>query len=90
MVKHALKNALLPIITVIGQTAVTLLAGAVVCEAIFNIPGIGQLVVTSIERRDYMVIQAVVLVIALINMLMMLALDILYAVIDPRIRLSSR
>ncbi len=60
------------------------------CEAIFNIPGIGQLVVTSIERRDCMVIQAVVLVIALINMLMMLALDILYAVIDPRIRLSSR
>lgn len=90
LVKHALKNALLPIITVIGQTAVTLLAGAVVSEAIFNIPGIGQLVVTSIGRRDYMVIQAVVLVIALINMFMMLFLDILYAAIDPRIRLGSR
>ncbi|RGZ00112.1 ABC transporter permease [Clostridium sp. AM58-1XD] len=90
MVRHALKNALLPIITVIGQTAVTLLAGAVVSEAIFNIPGIGQLVVTSIERRDYMVIQAVVLVIALINMFLMLGLDILYAAVDPRIRLDSR
>ncbi len=90
MIKHALKNALLPIITVVGQTAVTLLAGAVVSEAIFNIPGVGQLVVTSIERRDYMVIQAFVLVIALINMFMMLILDILYAAIDPRIRLDSR
>ena len=68
----------------------TLLAGAVVSEAIFNIPGIGQLVVTSIERRDYMVIQAVVLVIALINMFMMLILDILYAAVDPRIRLDGR
>ena len=90
MIRHALKNALLPIITVIGQTTITLLAGAVVSEAIFNIPGIGQLVVTSIERRDYMVIQAVVLVIALINMVVTLILDILYAVIDPRIRLDTR
>ncbi|HJA72070.1 MAG TPA: ABC transporter permease [Candidatus Lachnoclostridium stercoravium] len=90
MVRHALKNALLPIITVIGQTTITLLAGAVVSEAIFNIPGIGQLVVTSIERRDYMVIQAVVLVIALINMVVTLILDILYAIIDPRIRLDTR
>lgn len=89
MLRHALKNALLPIITVIAQITITLLAGAVVCEAIFNIPGIGQLIVSSINRRDYSLIQALVLVIAVINMVVMLLVDILYAFIDPRIRLEA-
>ena len=84
--KHALKNAFLPILTVIGQSTMSLLAGAMVTESVFNIPGIGQLVINSIERRDYEVVQAVVLVIALINVLIMLIVDILNGIIDPRVR----
>lgn len=87
--KHALKNALLPIITVIGQSLVSLLSGALVTESVFNIPGIGQLVVTSINRRDYEVIQAVILVIAIINVLVMLLIDILYGFADSRIRMQN-
>ena len=87
--KHALKNAFLPILTVIGQSLISLLAGAMVTESVFNIPGIGQLVINSIERRDYEVVQAVVLVIALINVVVMLALDLLNGVIDPRVRMKN-
>lgn len=87
--KHALKNALLPIITVVGQSLVSLLSGALVTESVFNIPGVGQLVVTSINRRDYEVIQAVVLLIALINVLVMLMIDILYGFADSRVRMKS-
>lgn len=86
MFKHALRNALLPIITVIAQSFVALLAGALVTETIFNIPGIGQLVIDSISRRDYEVVQALVLLIAVINVLVMFLLDILYGIIDPRVR----
>ncbi len=87
--KHALKNAFLPILTVIGQSLISLLAGAMVTESVFNIPGIGQLVINSIERRDYEVVQAVVLVIALMNVVVMLALDLLNGVIDPRVRMKN-
>lgn len=87
--KHALKNALLPIITVVGQSLVSLLSGALVTESVFNIPGVGQLVVTSINRRDYEVIQAVVLLIALINVAVMLMIDILYGVVDSRVRMKN-
>lgn len=86
MFKHALRNALLPIITVIAQSFVSLIAGALVTETIFNIPGIGKLVIDSIGRRDYEVVQAMVLLVAVINVLIMFALDILYGIIDPRIR----
>lgn len=86
MFRHALRNALIPVITVIAQSFVSLLAGALVTETIFNIPGIGKLVIDSIGRRDYEVVQAMVLLIAVINVLIMFLLDILYGVIDPRIR----
>ena len=86
MFKHALRNALLPIITVIAQSFISLMAGALVTETIFNIPGIGKLVIDSIGRRDYEVVQALVLLIAVINVVVMFALDIIYGVIDPRIR----
>lgn len=89
VVKHALRNALLPIITVIGQSFIALLSGATVVETIFNIPGIGALIVNSIGRRDYEVIQGIVLVITLINVLVNLIVDLLYAAADPRIRLQS-
>ncbi|MEY8353154.1 ABC transporter permease [Lachnospiraceae bacterium 54-53] len=88
LVKHALRNAVIPIITVIGQSFIALLSGAAVVEKIFNIPGIGQLVVNSIGRRDYEVIQAIVLFIAIINILINLIIDLLYGLADPRIRLG--
>ena len=86
MFRHALRNALLPIITVIAQSFVSLMAGALVSETIFNIPGIGKLVIDSIGRRDYEVVQALVLLIAVMNVLIMFVLDLLYGIIDPRIR----
>ncbi len=86
MFRHALRNALIPVITVIAQSFVSLLAGALVTETVFNIPGIGKLVIDSISRRDYEVVQAMVLLIAVINVLIMFLLDILYGIIDPRIR----
>lgn len=86
MFRHALRNALLPIITVVAQSFVSLIAGALVTETIFNIPGIGKLIIDSIGRRDYEVVQAMVLLIAVINVIIMFALDIIYGVIDPRIR----
>ncbi len=88
LIKHALRNALLPIITVIGQSFIALLSGATVVETVFNIPGIGQLVVNSVLRRDYEVIQAVVLVIALGNVVVNLIVDLLYGLADPRISLE--
>ena len=86
MFRHALRNALIPVITVIAQSFVSLLAGALVTETVFNIPGIGKLVIDSISRRDYEVVQAMVLLIAVVNVLFMFLLDILYGIIDPRIR----
>lgn len=87
--KHALKNALLPIITAVGQSFIALLSGATVTETVFNIPGAGQLVVNSVGRRDYEVIQAMILVIAVINVAVTLMMDILYGIADPRVRLEE-
>lgn len=89
ILKHALRNALLPIITVIGQSFIALLSGATVVETIFNVPGIGALIVNSIGRRDYEVIQGIVLVITVINVLVNLIVDLLYGAADPRVRLQD-
>lgn len=88
--KHALRNAFLPILTVIGQTFGLLVAGAVVTETIFNIPGIGQLIINSVERRDYAVIQGVVLFVTLSYVFINLVIDLLYGLIDPRVRLDNK
>lgn len=88
--KHALRNAFLPILTVIGQTFGTLVAGAVVTETIFNIPGIGQLIINSVERRDFAVIQGVVLFVTFAYVFINLIIDLLYGVIDPRVRLERQ
>jgi peptide/nickel transport system permease protein len=84
--RHALKNAMLPVITVIGLQLGLLLGGAVITETIFAWPGIGQIAYESIYRRDYAMIQAVVLYGAALFVLMNLLVDILYAVADPRVR----
>ena len=85
---HALPNAMLPIISVIGLRFGALLGGAVLTETIFNWPGLGQLVVTAILQRDIPLVQGVVLVFALLYALTNLAVDLLYTVIDPRVRLG--
>lgn len=86
--RHAFRNALVNVLTVIGQSFIGTFSGAAVIETIFNIPGVGQLMVSSIGKRDYAVIQAIVLLVALINVLINLAVDLLYGLIDPRIRVS--
>ena len=85
---HAFRNAMVNIVTVIGQSFIGALSGAAVVETVFGVPGLGQLIVNSIGRRDYEVIQAVVLLVALINVLINLLTDLLYGLIDPRIRVS--
>lgn len=90
LLKHAFRNAFLPILTVIGQTFGTLVTGAVVVETIFNIPGLGQLIINSITRRDYTVIQGVVLMVTLLYVLINLIIDLLYGVVDPRVRLDRK
>lgn len=88
--RHSLRNAFLPILTVIGQTFGSLIAGAVVTETIFNIPGIGQLIINSVERRDYAVIQGVVLFVTCVYVFINLIVDLMYGVIDPRVRLDKK
>lgn len=85
-VRHALRNALVPVITVIGLEFGTLLGGAVITEQVFAIPGLGRLVVTAISGRDYPTLQGAVLVIAVMVVLVNLLTDLAYALIDPRIR----
>lgn len=84
--KHALRNALIPVITVAGLKVGTLLGGAILTETVFAWPGIGLLVVNSIADRDYPLIQGIVFIIALVFIAINLLVDILYAYIDPRIR----
>ncbi len=88
ILKHALKNAMLPILTTVGQTLMALLSGASIVETVFNIPGLGQLIINSVSRRDYEVIQAVVLLVSLINVIVCFFIDILYGLVDPRVRLD--
>ncbi len=87
---HALRNALIPVITVIGLEFGGLLAGAVVIEAVFHRQGIGLRLVNAIVARDYPVVQAMVLLIAVIYALMNLLVDILYTYVDPRVRLTDQ
>ena len=86
--RHAFHNALIPIITILGLQFGTLLAGTIVTETIFSWPGIGRLTVQAISSRDYPLLQGCILVIALSYVLVNLLTDFLYAVIDPRVRLS--
>ena len=86
ILKHVLRNALVPIVTVVGLTLALMIGGAVVTETVFNLPGVGNLVVRAVLRRDYPVIQGTLLVIAGIYVLINLAIDLIYMIVDPRIR----
>jgi peptide/nickel transport system permease protein len=86
VLRHAFRNAMVPVVTVIGITTAILIGGAVVTEIVFNIPGLGRLIISAILRRDYPVVQGVVLVTAAAYVLVNLIVDVLYVFIDPRIR----
>jgi len=86
LLRHALKAASLPVVTIIGVGFALLIGGAVVTESVFALPGIGRLTVDAIVRRDYPVIQGVILMISGVYVLLNLVIDILYVFLDPRIR----
>jgi len=89
VVAHAFRNALIPVLTIIGVTFAGMLGGAVVIENVFNIPGMGRLLVQSVVRRDIPVVQGAVMTVAAIEVLVMLAVDLLYVYVDPRIRYGT-
>jgi len=89
ILKHALKNALIPIVTVAGLQVGILLGGTVVVEEVFTLPGVGRLVLWSIYQRDYPLTQSTILFIAVMFMTINLVVDLLYGVLDPRIRYSA-
>jgi peptide/nickel transport system permease protein len=84
--RHALKNAGVPIITIIGVGVALLIGGVVITETVFNIPGVGRLVVDAIQKRDYPVIQGITLVFSVVYVLINLLVDLSYTLIDPRVR----
>ena len=86
VLRHALKNAAIPIITVVGLTFALLVSGAVVTERVFNIPGMGNLVVNAVLRRDYPVIQGTLIVVAVLYVLINLITDLLYLLVDKRVK----
>jgi len=86
--RHVLKNALIPVITVLGLQTAALVGGAVIIETIFNLPGVGLYLISSIMYRDYPSIQGIVLVLAVVFLVLNLLVDLSYGLLDPRIRFS--
>ena len=86
--RHALRNSLLPVVTIIGIEFAFLMGGLVVTEQVFNLNGIGKLFVESVTNQDYVMTQSLVMLVVTIFVLVNLVVDILYAVLDPRIRYS--
>ena len=86
LIRHALRNAAVPIVTIIGVGIAHLIGGVVVTESVFNLPGLGRLVVEAVLARDYPVIQGLILLFSFVNILINLVVDVLYTVIAPRIR----
>lgn len=88
--KYALKNALIPIITLVGVRICTIIGSTVLIERVFNIPGLGSLLIRAIDSRDYMIVEGCVFVLSVITVVTNLLVDIAYSIVDPRIRLSRR
>jgi peptide/nickel transport system permease protein len=86
LIGHALKNAAIPIITIVGMGIALLISGAIVTETVFALPGIGRLTVDAILRRDYPIIQGVILIFSAVYVLVNLLVDLSYVFLDPRIR----
>ncbi len=85
VMKHVMKNAMVPTVTVVGMTFSVLLGGAIAIEMVFNLPGIGRLLMNAVLRRDYPLIQGIVLFIAAAYIVINLLVDLIYVYIDPRI-----
>jgi len=86
---HAARNALIPVVTLVGLEFGTLLGGAVITETVFSFPGVGKLLVASILARDYNLVQACVVIIAAAFVIVNLLVDLLYGYLDPRVRLAK-
>jgi peptide/nickel transport system permease protein len=86
LMKHALRNAAVPIVTIIGIGVALLIGGVVVTESVFSIPGLGRLTVDAVLARDYPTVQAVILLFSAVYVLLNLAVDVAYTFLDPRIR----
>ena len=86
--KHALRNAVLPVTTIIGIEAAFLIGGLIITEAVFNIPGVAHFLVEAILMRDYPIVQSLVMFIAIIVVVINFLTDLAYAILDPRIRYS--
>ena len=86
ILRHAFGNTLVPVITVVGMTAALLVGGAIVTETVFGLPGIGNLVVSAVLRRDYPVIQGALIAVAAVYVLINVAIDVIYTLVDPRVR----
>jgi ABC-type dipeptide/oligopeptide/nickel transport system permease component len=83
--KHVLKNAIIPVITFLGMTLADIVAGSIVIEQVFGIPGIGRILLTSISNRDFPVVQAIIIILAVIILVINFIVDIIYHKVDPRI-----
>ncbi len=88
LLRHVLKNALIPVVTFLGMAAADVLAGSIIVEQVFGLPGIGRLLVVSISNRDYAVVQAIILYIAFAVVVINFLVDLLYQRLDPRVRLN--
>ena len=88
VIRHALKNVLIPVITIVGLQLGALLGGAIITEVVFSYPGVGRLLILGILRRDYPLVQGIILIIAIIYLIINLLADIFYAFVDPRVRLK--
>lgn len=88
LLRHALRNVLIPVVTVAGLNVGVLLGGAIVTETVFGIPGMGRLILTAIQQRDYPIIQGALLFVAMFNVMVNLVVDLVYLLIDPRISYS--
>jgi peptide/nickel transport system permease protein len=88
VLKHSLKNALIPVVTILGIQLAQVFSGTVIIESIFGLPGMGRFLFDAIVQRDYPVIQGINLLVVSIIVIMNLIVDLLYAVLDPRIRYS--
>jgi ABC-type dipeptide/oligopeptide/nickel transport system permease component len=86
LIRHALRNALLPVLSALGLTVGAMLGGAIITETVFAWPGVGRLIVQSVLRRDFPVVQVATVLLAVIFIAANLVVDILYTVVDPRIR----
>jgi ABC-type dipeptide/oligopeptide/nickel transport system permease component len=86
--KHALKNALIPVVTVTGLTFARMMGGAVIVESVFSWPGLGRLIMESLGNRDYVVVQGTLLFFVTVFVVINLIVDLIYALLDPRIRLQ--